>query len=78
MEPAATPHAATCMHMCAGMEDARPALGEVWRVQANQRITLRCQGGRMRRVTLTASSLAPCGACAWFELTSGGLEAARG
>ncbi len=47
-------------------------------MQANQRITLSCQGGRVRRATLTASSLAPCGACAWFELTSGGLEPVRG
>ena len=39
------------------------------------RILLACQGGRVRRATLTASSLGPCGASTWFQLNPGGLEA---
>lgn len=63
-----------------GLDDARPALGEVWRVQAHQRLLLRCQpgGGRARSATLAGSSLQACGNCAWLQLTSGGFEPAQG
>jgi len=59
----------------AGYEDVKPALGESWKVQANMRIALSCIGPVLRRASLAANTLGPCGACAYYELGEGGPRA---
>lgn len=59
--------------MCAGSEDVRPALGESWKAQANLRLVLTCKGPTLRRATLAACSIAPCGGSVHFDLCVGGL-----
>ena len=56
----------------AGSEEVKAALGESWKVQANMHIMLSCMGPALRKATMAANTLGPCGAAAYYELSEGG------
>ncbi|BDA46231.1 DNA repair protein RAD51 homolog 4 [Coccomyxa sp. Obi] len=65
--------ALTTNHIVGGYEDVRPALGETWKAQAHLRLVLTCKGPTLRKATLAACSIAPCGGSVFLDLCVGGL-----